>query len=286
MESAKLTETGRIIQEKRFEAGFTQKSLANALHITDKAVSKWERGICLPDVTILSKLAILLDVDVDVLVSKSIEQQRWSGLLDIHNIDYSQNVYDKPLVYYLLSHFLLLGVTKIYILTDSDNEEYLNQKRFKTLGFEFVFRKPKENNLIIMNQPWFIFGSDLTQQFQGAMMSERNTKLIPENQDPVVYFSYGSDEYFSNQKRFIKNAAKRNLGRGMICIKADNRDSILDIASIVKTYQTNSKMLLGSLEEISYKKGLINYKQLVSLSEETNYSDLLKELVNHKSIES
>ena len=72
MEGAKLKETGKIIQEKRIEAGFTQKTLAHALHITDKAVSKWERGICLPDVALLPKIALLLDVDIDVLVSKSI----------------------------------------------------------------------------------------------------------------------------------------------------------------------------------------------------------------------
>jgi transcriptional regulator with XRE-family HTH domain len=284
MESTKLTEMGRIIQTKRVEAGFTQKSLANALHITDKAVSKWERGICLPDVALLSKLALLLDVDVDILVAKSIKQQNWSGLLDINNVDFSQIVYDKPLVYYLLSHYLLLGITKIYVLTDYSNERFLKQDRFRDLGFQFVFKRPKETNLIILNQPWFVFGSDLTQQFQGAMMSERNTKLVPDNQAPIVFFSYKDDEYFNNQKRFIRNSAKRTLGRGMVCINANSQDSILDIASFVRTYQSNSKMLIGSLEEISYKQGLINEKAILSYAKESPYGEMLSEVVNHKSI--
>ena len=70
-----MNETGKIIQELRTNAGFTQKTLAEALHITDKAVSKWERGLCLPDVTLLPKLSLLLDVDMDVLIAKSIEQE-------------------------------------------------------------------------------------------------------------------------------------------------------------------------------------------------------------------
>ena len=37
---------GKIIAKLCREAGYTQKTLADALHITDKAVSKWERGIC------------------------------------------------------------------------------------------------------------------------------------------------------------------------------------------------------------------------------------------------
>ena len=44
---------GKFIQEKRKEKGLTQKELAQKLNITDKAVSKWERGLGCPDVSIL-----------------------------------------------------------------------------------------------------------------------------------------------------------------------------------------------------------------------------------------
>lgn len=36
--------TGLLIKDRRKEKGMTQKELASLLHITDKAVSKWERG--------------------------------------------------------------------------------------------------------------------------------------------------------------------------------------------------------------------------------------------------
>ena len=85
-----MSRTGDIIQEMRVKAGSTQKSLAEALHITDKAISKWERGICLPETALLSKLALLLDIDVNQLVSTSLEENDWVGLISIKGCDLSQ----------------------------------------------------------------------------------------------------------------------------------------------------------------------------------------------------
>lgn len=42
------------IKEARKEKGWTQKELAERLQITDKAVSKWERALSMPDIDILS----------------------------------------------------------------------------------------------------------------------------------------------------------------------------------------------------------------------------------------
>ena len=42
----------------------TQSHLANKLHITDKAVSKWERGLSLPDISILIPLSEILNVSL------------------------------------------------------------------------------------------------------------------------------------------------------------------------------------------------------------------------------
>ena len=48
---------GAFIAENRKRQGLTQQQLAQILHITDKAVSKWERGLSYPDVTLLQPLA-------------------------------------------------------------------------------------------------------------------------------------------------------------------------------------------------------------------------------------
>lgn len=55
---------GNFIAEKRKLKGLTQKELAKKIGVTDKAVSKWERGLGCPDVSILEVLSKELDVSI------------------------------------------------------------------------------------------------------------------------------------------------------------------------------------------------------------------------------
>lgn len=59
---------GAYIAENRKRLGMTQTQLAARLHVTDKAVSKWERGLSYPDVTLLEPLAEALSVSIDALL--------------------------------------------------------------------------------------------------------------------------------------------------------------------------------------------------------------------------
>ena len=59
---------GKFIASLRKEKGLTQQELGERLFVTDKAVSKWERGLSLPDIKILEKLALELNVDVSEIL--------------------------------------------------------------------------------------------------------------------------------------------------------------------------------------------------------------------------
>ena len=61
--------TGNLIRELRKEKGITQKDLADQLHITDRAVSKWERGLCAPDIALLEPLSEILGVKITDIIS-------------------------------------------------------------------------------------------------------------------------------------------------------------------------------------------------------------------------
>ena len=60
---------GRFIAQKRKEQNMTQVQLAEKLGITDRAVSKWERGKSLPDASIMLELCSLLGITVNDLLS-------------------------------------------------------------------------------------------------------------------------------------------------------------------------------------------------------------------------
>lgn len=62
-------EFGSFVALNRRELGLTQKALAERLHVTDKAVSKWERGLSYPDVTLLEPLADVFGLGVTELIS-------------------------------------------------------------------------------------------------------------------------------------------------------------------------------------------------------------------------
>ena len=61
MDNQKL---GIFITELRKEKGLTQAQLAQKLNVTDKAVSKWERGVGFPDIKLLEPLADVLDLSL------------------------------------------------------------------------------------------------------------------------------------------------------------------------------------------------------------------------------
>lgn len=68
--------TGALIRELRKEKKMTQKELAQHLHVTDRAVSKWERGLCAPDIALLEPLAQILGTTVLGIVSGTRAEQQ------------------------------------------------------------------------------------------------------------------------------------------------------------------------------------------------------------------
>ena len=60
---------GKFISDKRKEKGITQSELAEKLYITDRAISKWENGVCLPDASNIVELCKILDITVNDLFS-------------------------------------------------------------------------------------------------------------------------------------------------------------------------------------------------------------------------
>lgn len=72
METQANKSIGAFICEQRKAKGLTQKELAEKLNITDKAVSKWERDICYPDISLIIPLAEILEISTSELLNGGI----------------------------------------------------------------------------------------------------------------------------------------------------------------------------------------------------------------------
>lgn len=100
---------GKFIKEKRKEKKITQNELAEKLNVTDRAISKWENGNCMPDSGIIPELCEILGITINDLFSgeiidnKNYNQNAEQNLLDITKLKEES---DKR----LLSIELLTGV--------------------------------------------------------------------------------------------------------------------------------------------------------------------------------
>lgn len=66
---------GQLIYILRKEKNMTQKQLADALYLSDRTISKWERGIGCPDITIVPQLAALLDIPIENLLTGELQKE-------------------------------------------------------------------------------------------------------------------------------------------------------------------------------------------------------------------
>ncbi len=74
---------GRFIAQRRKDVGLTQLQLAEALGITDRAVSKWERGKSLPDASLMLPLCKILQITVnDLLHGEVISMENYNNEME------------------------------------------------------------------------------------------------------------------------------------------------------------------------------------------------------------
>lgn len=70
---------GKLILNLRKEKGLTQKQLADAMNISDKTISKWERGLGCPDVSLLHEVSRVLGVNVEKILLGDLEPNDTDG---------------------------------------------------------------------------------------------------------------------------------------------------------------------------------------------------------------
>ena len=279
-------DTGKLIAELRKKAGYTQQSLAEVLGITDKAISKWERGISCPDISLLPKISVLLDADIESLLSgvADVYSHKWKGILYIPESSFPLDtlIYDKPLVYYLLSNFLLVGITDILIISSKKNiYSYKIKEKLDLLELnihiylnneEDLIKSLKNNkdfitnsNIFLITDVWFLFGASLTRNFQRFMsLQDGSIQLYYNNTEKIPYifisesiwnsFFYKSD--CIEVESLLKDSIRKNIPRGTICLPIKNYNQLCDVSSFVKFYEKYHHQRVCDLIEIIRNRGI------------------------------
>lgn len=149
---------GKKIASLRKEKGLTQDELGKKLFITDKAVSKWERGLSLPDITLLEKLAEELDTDIytilqiskkkDIDVEKILEEETKKLKKEMRKKNKILLIIFGCIIALILFKLLPIGYDGIHVRYEFNGENKLINLGAPKFSF---FVKNNENNYSIKN---------------------------------------------------------------------------------------------------------------------------------------
>lgn len=175
MDSGKI---GAYIQLKRKSAGLTQTQLGDMLGITSKAVSKWETGVAIPDVSLFPELTKILNITIEELLqgedNKVIppEKKKRNIIIVLSIILSLITIFLITTIIYFKSNYKKVEVYKLesankdfYVegcLTSIDDKSYLSITKVEYLGSELeLFEKISDleyemyyNNKVFYNVPY------------------------------------------------------------------------------------------------------------------------------------
>lgn len=163
---------GNFISIKRKEKGLTQKDLALKLGVTDKAVSKWERGLGCPDVSILEILSKELDVSILEILKGRIIEDEIIKVTDMNDyvqdtIDYSNynNTNNVKKIFSKLITILIIILCGFLVILNINHIIYLNKKYQYYFDSNSIIELKKtidniENNINIIKSNQGIFNDD------------------------------------------------------------------------------------------------------------------------------
>lgn len=263
---------GKSISFLRSNYGLTQKDLAMHLGVTDKAVSRWERGVGAPDISLLSKLSIVLDTDIESILEGNLSQheQSWSGIL---KLDYDEGInagtliYNKCAVCYQLSLLMLAGIKEIHVCGKSKDIDIAydiigNGERYGiNVDYERMDKLGESKSAVgtmLVDGLDFIYGKDVTKCFRRIMNNSRYPiNLVNYNKiSTSVYFypnTYETKLILSNEAAEIK---VQTMERGIITFPIKSNVDVLDASNLVRILEEHQGEAIADLEEIAVRRNM------------------------------
>lgn len=158
------TKIGLFIKKLRKEKNLTQKELADKLNITDRAISKWERGLGCPDISLLEQLAIALDVTIlEILKGEKLNNNNLNekDLIESMNLSKNNTLNNIKKITNYITFFIISLLSLFIIITNIKSIIFAN----KTFDFSNYYTKDKD---------YYITNKEKTTQ---ELINETNTKI-------------------------------------------------------------------------------------------------------------
>ena len=183
---------GKFIREMRKRAGLTQHELAGRIGVGNKAVSKWEQGRGIPDISLLYQLSLVLDMDIESILAGDLDDlgKEWTGLIYVGKAS-GGRISKRHDLEYFVSMFLLVGIRDVAVISldgrrqeDGKRLEEYREKGFLRKIWSYSSLKEFTQNtamgkkhICFLYQPAFLYGMHLTRYMRRAMLKEKTTVL-------------------------------------------------------------------------------------------------------------
>ena len=276
-----LSSSGKTIAKLRKSAGFTQASLAERLGISDKAVSKWERGMSFPDTSLLNRLCILLDTDIESILYGQEQSNHGMGILILDkNISPEIIVYNKPLIHYLISQFLLVGIREIVIVGKCIP---LQLKDIKITIVPTLNQRFTKNKFVIYGNQ-FLYGPNLTKHFMRAMSRKSLTVIaamkakgdyalkVDNDRKAVLSNEFNINKYYALPYVFNTNVEKirpfeeivnervnvETMVRGMVHFNLNCFEKLYEMAGFIRMMEENTGETIADITDIVERRTRVN----------------------------
>ena len=211
-----IEKIGRAIKELRLRAGYTQSELAECLDVTDKAVSRWERCLGVPDISLLAKLCNILNTDIDNLLEGNISylEHSWHGVLILDETEAGilpdAAIHGKSPAQIAVSYFFLAGIRHITVIGSSKYTEAAERvlgdgKRY---GAVFTYCSDEhrafndEFSLMVVHSGAFLYGANLTRYFQRAITNTKGVSCL------VIPQTAGGERVYFDGAHKVKTACE------------------------------------------------------------------------------
>lgn len=278
---------GKSIAFLRKRYGMTQSDLADRLSVTDKAVSRWERGLGVPDISLLVKLSIILDTDIESILEGNLTHLdlRWKGILNMNYADgihADTSIFGKCSVYLQMSFLMLAGVKDIYIRGTKRDVEFaqesfgIGEKLGLTIEYQIIdnvsldealqsdfFRAVNQDNgIMLINGLDFLYGKDVTKYFRRIMYDGKSPVRLADFQHKLtsIYFFPAREETVKEitNDDISKQIKYQILERGVITFSIKNDTDILNASTLFKIIEEYQEEKIADLSGIAIRRGLID----------------------------
>lgn len=266
---------GLFIASLRKEIGLTQKELADKLFITDRAVSKWERGLSLPDISLLDNLSSILGVSVIEILKGEMTNDRSNNEEVIHSLEYAKVSFKEKVnnIFNIVSITIIVVIMSILLFN--------NIKIYLIQGSKYYPNVWYDNENVINNVEESI---NLIKNNGGKYTEKEYEHILSFVEDITNITNIDSDKEMFN-KEFYKYNDFKNVNENYLIIHSSL--DIMGIKNIIKKY--------GDVEDIdsyfhSYHDSLHKIKVFITnsykynyvIDNEYNYGNYIKDFIHSK----